>query len=652
LFVPVIALGACGGGGDGNTSGIPDACNPLGGQGCLLPWPSMTYTKADDSSPTGLRLDFPIEAMPTNNNAIAVDPVVFSRWDGFSPSGFALAAFPNGVSPVGLPSFKTPDDSLAADSPIILLDEDTGERAPFFAEVDQNISDPSKADLIIRPLARLHEKSHYVVAIRNTVKAADGSDLPLSPAFEALVNGGEFGHPRFAALRDRADAMFGALATAGVDKSELVLAWDYVTASDEFLQSDLTTMRTAALPAMGTNGSNLTFTTTDQTNTAQTYKRYIGTFKSPNFLTDAEQNDSILIRDASGSPMMSGLRDAQMAAIIPACVNDGTTPLPRPTIVFGHGLFGSAADYLNDSFVQSLAEDHCFIILAGDFIGLTSRQISLAPLAINDMNLGTEITEKLAQSVVDFMALETITRGPMATSPAFTNSMGTPVIDPTKVYYVGGSLGGIMGNTIMAYDPNLTRAVLAVPGGVWSLLFERSNAWSLLQGAALGAYPPEVYQLNLAILGMGMEPYDPITTASHVLHDPLFGNPSKNVLMWYSVGDCLVSNITTEIVAREMGIDVIAPSAKAPWHLDPKPGPLANGINVFNEHPTPLPPETNIPPIKDNGTHSGINRRAAALRMVESFLEQTQQVVASCSTGGTTVACDCGTPDTNNGPCD
>jgi hypothetical protein len=151
---------------------------------------------------------------------------------------------------------------------------------------------------------------------------------------------------------------------------------------------------------------------------------------------------------------------------------------------------------------------------------------------------------------------------------------------------------------------------------------------------------------------MGMEPYDPITTASHVLHDPLFGNPSKNVLMWYSVGDCLVSNITTEIVAREMGIDVIAPSAKAPWHLDPKPGPLANGINVFNEHPTPLPPETNIPPIKDNGTHSGINRRAAALRMVESFLEQTQQVVASCSTGGTTVACDCGTPDTNNGPCD
>jgi len=588
--------------------------------------------------------------MPTNTDDIPVEGALFSRWDGFSPSGFALAAFPSGVSSAGLPSFASPDDSLAPTSPIILLDEDTGERAPFFAEVDQNISDPAKAALIIRPLARLHPKSHYVVAIRNTVKAADGGDLPISDGFRALRDGTEFGHPKFAAARDRAEAMFGALATAGVDKSEVVLAWDYITASDEFLQSDLTTMRAAALPAIGTAGANLTFTTVDQSNTPQTYKRYTGTFKSPTFLTHGAEDDSIMARDASGVPMLMGMRDANFAAIIPDCVQTAT--LPRPTIIFGHGLFGSAKEYLDDDFVQNLAEDHCYIILAGDFIGLSSAQIALAPIAVNNMNLGNQITEKLGQAVIDFIALENIARGPMAADAAFKFN-NQPVIDPTKIFYVGGSLGGIMGNTLMAYDPNLTRGVLAVPGGVWSMLFERSNAWSLLQGPAMGAYPDDVYQLNLALLGMGMEPYDPITTAQHVIADPLFGNPVKNILMWYSLGDCLVSNITTEMVARTMGIDVISPSVKEPWGLSAKPGPLVNGINVFDEHPTPLPPTTNIPPVKDNGTHSGINRRAAALRMVQAFLEADQKVVASClDTTGAAVPCDCGTRDTHDGVCD
>ena len=43
-----------------------------------------------------------------------------------------------------------------------------------------------------------------------------------------------------------------------------MLAWDFVTASDEFLRADLTTMRDAAIPAMGANGANLSFTATAQ----------------------------------------------------------------------------------------------------------------------------------------------------------------------------------------------------------------------------------------------------------------------------------------------------------------------------------------------------------------------------------------------------
>jgi len=641
-YISVVFVFAACGGDSGNTGGIPDECNPLGGQACMMPWPTMIYAKADSSTATGFRIDIPPEAMPVNVDGVPIVPDPFNRRDGFSALGPILAAFPTGVSPDGLPSFKNPDESLAADAPIVLIDMATGERTPLFAEVDQNVPIPEKRNLMIRPLARLHTSARYAVGIRKSVKALDGSDLPVPEAFAAIRDGGTFHHPKFAELKTRTLEAIDALETAGVPRDDLVLAWDFVTVSDDYIRSDLTTMREQALPAIGDTGANLTFTAIPQTNTASSFKRYLGTFTSPDFLTDGEADASVMRRDAAGLPVMQGMRDARFAAIIPNCVQ--TQPLPRPTIIFGHGLFGSAEEYLDDDFVANLAEDHCFVIIAGDFIGFTSRQLALAPLAVNDLNRGPQIVDKLAQSVVDFISLENVARGPMATAPEFQFN-GQSVIDPANTFYVGGSLGGNMGNTFMAYDPNITRGVLAVPGGNWWLMIERSTAWALLVGAAQGAYEdPEEYQLALSMaLGMGLEPIDPMSTAAHVIKDPLFGNPAKKILMWYSIGDCLVTNISSELVAREMGLQMLGPSVKSPWGLTPTTGPLDSGVTVYDDHPTPLPFDSNIPPIEDNGTHSGINKKPAPMRQVEQFLIQSNAVVDECKVNAEAAPCDCAT---------
>lgn len=638
----LLVLAACS---DDNPE-MSEACNPLGGQGCLLPWPSMAYVTEDASTATGFRLDLPREGMPVNSDGIVLEPAFFNRWDGFSAIGPMLAIFPSGVSADGLPSHKDPAASLAPSSPIVLLNLDTGERAPFFAEIDQNVKerDRLKAALIIRPLARLKTSSRYAVAIRNTVKDASGNPLEPSPGFAALRDGDSFSHPRFAAIAANAPAMFTALAAAGVDKSELVLAWDFVTASDDFIRSDLRTMRAAALPAIGDAGANLSFTTNPST-PPPLPRRYTGTFKSPSFLTDGEADASVMRRDAAGLPVTQGTYDARFAAIVPACM--ATLPqnqLPRPAIVFGHGLFGSAEGYLDDGFVSGIAEQHCVTIIAGDFIGLTERQLGVAPLAVNDFNKGPRIADKLTQSIIDFIALESLVRGPMARSDAFKVG-NNPVIDPSKVFYVGGSLGGIMGNTFLAHDPNLTRGVLAVPGGNWSMLLERSTAWNLLLGAHQGAYQdPEIHQLNLALgFGMGMEPVDPMTTAAHVIKDPLYGNPPKNVLIWYALGDSLVTNIATEMIAREMGIPLLGPSVKTPWNMTAMTAPAPSGLVVYDEKREPLPYDTNQPQ-EDNGTHSGVNRRPAVMRQLQRFLLESPQVAAQeCRLANAPAPCDCTT---------
>ncbi|HTM19654.1 MAG TPA: hypothetical protein VL172_04075, partial [Kofleriaceae bacterium] len=458
-----------------------------------------------------------------------------------------------------------------------------------------------------------------------------------------------FDHPLMDKVAGDYPAIFAALEGAGLPQSELVLAWDFRTASQEMLTRDLLTMRDAALPAIGENGASLTFEGTDVggQNPDNVLRFIVGTHTAPNFLTDGEETDSKLQRDADGLPVMDGTYTANFAAIVPKCVE--TAALPIQVMVFGHGLFGDGRDSLESGLLQRVAEDYCFVVVAGDFIGLTGRQVTAAALASNDLNRGAGISEKLPQGVVNFMALEQLVRGPMRQSDLFKYN-GTEIIDPTRVHYFGASLGGIMGGVFMAYDPNITRGVLGVPGSAWSMLFERSFAWTALQGAIIGSYEDEyVYELVAALLGLGMEPYDPITTASGLTGEvgtPVAGVPNKQILMYEGVGDCLVGNMTTELLARTIGVQVTSPSLLVPYSMQEMESDQPSGFTIYDQGYTPLPPTTNVPPQVDNGTHSDVNEVNANLRQIERFFNEGV-VSQQCQTDGLPAICLCTT-----GACD
>ncbi|MBX7077778.1 MAG: hypothetical protein K1X88_01240 [Nannocystaceae bacterium] len=231
-------------------------CDPIVPEACGLPFPSNVFTRADEGSPTGRRLALAPEAMPVNDFGVAVDPSVWNRSDGFSP-GLAPMTFLAGATATGLPR---PDDiarSLDDDSPTVLLDADSGERIPHWAELDMTATDPSRRALFVRPAVRLADARRYIVAIRD-VRGEDGLALAPSEAFAALRDGSAHEDPSIEARRGLYADVFARLRDAGVPRDTLQLAWDFTTASRENNTAWLVSMRDQALALVGDEGPQYT----------------------------------------------------------------------------------------------------------------------------------------------------------------------------------------------------------------------------------------------------------------------------------------------------------------------------------------------------------------------------------------------------------
>ena len=108
---------------------------------------------------------------------------------------------------------------------------------------------------------------------------------------------------------------------------------------------------------------------------------------------------------------------------------------------------------------------------------MSNDDIPNALLALNDLNKGWGFGERIFQGMVNTIALEQLLRGKLATE-LFVDGQGRSIVDPTRVYFLGVSLGHVLGATFFAYDPFITRGVLNVGGANWALMFERSNSWA------------------------------------------------------------------------------------------------------------------------------------------------------------------------------
>ena len=637
-YVAATLLVGCGGSSELVTT-APE-CNPLGGGECVAPWPSSIYEIEDAATATGVRLDFPPGSLPTNEDGVEIDAAQFNRRDGFSPAVQIFTAFPGGVDDANLVGHRDMAASLTDASPTVLIDMATGERVAHFAEIDANEQyDPDIQALYIRPAARLAGATRYAVGLRTTLLSKLGGTVPMPAGYQAIVDDASTDHERLERVRPRYAEIFAAFAATGIARDDLVLAWDFTTASDEFLQADLTAVRDSTLAITGEDAVDMGYeVVVDEPyeDGSQIARKIRGTFAAPMFLTGEAADDGIA-RQPDRTPLHQGTTQPEFVGLVPACASSDA---PVPIVIFGHGFFGSNQE-AQDDHVRRFAAETCVVVLGAEWVGMRRSDIGDAALALNDLNNMPFFSDRIMQGMANFHTLAQLARGKLARE-LFVD-VGGPVVDPERIYFYGISQGHILGSTFVAYDPVVTRAALHNGGATWSLLFERSGHWSVYGTMVRGAYPGALRMvLIMGLLQMGFDFTDPINVAPRFFADPIPGTPPKQLLLHMSVGDIAVSNLASMQQARTLGVPVLAPAVFLPYGMTQAEGPLDSSLVIWDEHPEPMPFETNELNWRNNDTHDSVRNRDRVREQVRLFM-QTGAVVHTCGDG----PCDCTT-----GACD
>ena len=602
----------------------------------MTPWPSSVFEVDDATTATERHLAIPDTTLPTNFADIQADPTQWNLADGFSPAAPMVMSFPGGVSAAGLPPPDNMDLSLAPDSPTVLIDMTTGQRVPHFAELDvQAAATPDSQALFIRPAARLIGGHRYAVAITKLVKARDGSDLAIPPGFAALRDGKHTDHNLLEAMRPRFGDVLDALESAGFASDDLVVAWDFTVASDAFLHRDMIAARDRTVTALDSHPIAFTVLTDQPISDGMTIKRRItGTLDAPLFLTNdgAVGAGTVIARDSDGLPALQGFYQIPFTAIVPTCAYTANAPVGM--VIYGHGLLGDSTE-TSDGDAQNTSSALCMVFVGTDMRGMSQNDTAAVARALNDVTHADEVMEVLEQGIANHVTLVRAMRTTFATQLFVDATQGNKsLVDPTQVFYYGLSQGGILGTSVMAYEPTMTRAVLGVGAANYSMLLDRSADWPEYRLILQGGYADALD--DTMVISLCQMRWDK-TEGSGIANTVLAGAPTttmpKQLLMQIALSDEQVPNIGSYWQARTMGISVVGPTPTTPWGLTVTPSPLVAGSSamIIMDGGAPPAPTTNVPAMKQDPSMHDLTRTQAATRRQMKDFYTSGQIVNECS---------------------
>ena len=599
----------------------------------MLPFPSDFYTAEDPSTPTGQRIDFNIAAMPRNVAGVPIDPTDYNRADGFSPGQQIVTKVPGLDNPEAFRNTgAVPITDLARyrdkKAPIVVINARTRKRHLIWSELDSNAASPEDVTLLIRPGVNFEEGERYIVALRN-LKDAEGNAIEPQPAFRAIRDGEPTTDPAIEQRREQLEPVLDTLEEAGIARHDLYLAWDFTVASPESLAGRMLHIRDDAFAQLGDTNLADMKVEGDAPQFVVTATEDFTREENPNVRRRIEGR--ILVPcylDAPGCPPGSRFQHNPLdgmpvripgnmhAASVVCNIPHAAVEAPSRPATYGHGLLGEAAAV--DGVATRVGGEHNITFCATDWSGMSFEDIPNVATILLDAGRFKTLADRGQQGMLNFLYLG---RWMIHPDGAVANEAfqidGKPVIDTERLFYYGGSQGGIMGGSLTSVAPDFDRGVLGVPGMNYSTLLQRSIDFETYSVVMYTAYPDELErQLVLSMIQMLWDRAESNGYAHHMTDDPYPNTPPHEVLLSMAYGDHQVTNWATMVMARTVGASVRAPildpgrsNEVRPFYGIPRIGEFpfsGSALTVWDVGPfrtdadgqergTPPPPPENVP---------------------------------------------------------
>ncbi|MGZ5966553.1 MAG: alpha/beta hydrolase [Polyangiales bacterium] len=212
------------------------------------------------------------------------------------------------------------------------------------------------------------------------------------------------------------------------------------------------------------------------------------------------------------------------------------------------------------------------------------------------------IRDNFRQTVLDHVSLVRLVQSAsIDLAPLETALGGKAPLDGSKVFWTGGSFGGIMGATTVAIEPELRAASLQVPGGgfLHFVVPKSAQMSGLVSSLVMTAYgldgeaPIDAFHPLIGVAATIVEAGDPLSYAPHVFASPFTfdGKPRSrpaNVLLTYALDDEVLPNGATYALVRAMGLTAVGapirPIAGVPIAAGPVRGNLGGGTGAAIEY--------------------------------------------------------------------
>ena len=653
-------------------------CDPLDPALCLLPFPNDKFTVADPTTATGRRVSFSPTAMPRNGTDVTggelggegkpIDPTEWNRNDGFSPGSMVITVVPGLDLPrtwgtqdrphagaLNTPGYYDHRDqitdialSLRKKSPIVVLNTRTGKQHPFWSELDTHArtTDDRRA-LVLRPARNFDEGTRYVVALRN-LKDKDGGTLAARPEFAAYRDG---------TTKDaRMERVFADLAEARIDRRDLYLAWDFTVASERNLAERMLTIRDDAfgrilgdanLADRRVAGKAPTYTIdsvtprtdswTDSRGVAHTQnlRRVEGRVDVPNYLDRVQQTEgqvqanqlpydapvpgSRFYDDPTDADTLPDQNPAQPTLRVPFVCDVPVDEGPTYSTLYGHGLLGTRDQVGDVKWPRRFGFTGC----AADWWGMSTPDLPTVAATLADVSNFPSLPDRAQQGFLNFLFLGRALVHPdgLAKDAAFQKDGGSLLVTDTGQgtfqYYDGNSQGGIMGGSLVAVSPDISRGILGVTGMNYSTLLNRSVDWEGAYGEAYYAtyQDPVERQLVFALLQMLWDRGESNGYAHHMTTDPLANTPAHEVMLQVAYSDHQVANVAAEVKARTVGA-AFMPGLPQHWDFasltDATPYPHRGSSLIYWDSGNATPPNGNVPPTHGGDPHGHPRSEPAA----------------------------------------